>query len=143
MNSATGIDPLDRTIGGGFPNGRITFVDGGPGDGKTVLSLQFLMNGASTYSEPGVFVCFEESIDELCRDARSIGLDLEAAQRADKIVLLQGSLDIDVLQSGTFDLEGLLSIASLEVERIGAKRIVFELSRHRHPCDRQSGRRAA
>ena len=60
--AATGIQGLDEITGGGLPHGRPTLISGGAGAGKTLFGLEFLVRGATQYSEPGVFISFEESI---------------------------------------------------------------------------------
>src|SRR5215471_13582089 len=84
--SATGILGFDEITGGGLPQGRPTLVCGGPGCGKTLFSLQFLINGA-TLGEPGVFVAFEETDDDLIKNVRSLGYDLPALVKRKKIAL--------------------------------------------------------
>ncbi|MEO6625415.1 MAG: ATPase domain-containing protein, partial [Burkholderiaceae bacterium] len=61
----TGIKGFDEITEGGIPRDRITLLCGGTGTGKTLLGLDFLLNGASHYGEPGVFMSFEETEDEL------------------------------------------------------------------------------
>ena len=73
--SPTGIQGLDEITGGGLPRGRPTLVCGGPGCGKTILSMEFLINGAREFDEPGVFLSFEESLDDLAVNFASLGLD--------------------------------------------------------------------
>ena len=63
--SPTGINGLDEITSGGFPAGRPTLVCGNAGYGKTLLAMEFLVNGVPMFNEPGVFVAFEESEDEL------------------------------------------------------------------------------
>src|SRR5689334_10989912 len=72
---ATGIDGFDEITGGGLPRGRPTLVCGGPGCGKTLFALQFLVHGA-VHGESGVFVTFEETEDDLLKNAASLGYDL-------------------------------------------------------------------
>ena len=57
----TGITGFDEITGGGLPRGRTTLLVGGPGSGKTVFALQFLVHGAQHFREPGIFVAFEET----------------------------------------------------------------------------------
>ncbi|MGK2941939.1 MAG: ATPase domain-containing protein, partial [Immundisolibacter sp.] len=54
----TGVTGFDDITGGGLPRGRTTLLVGGPGSGKTVLALQFLVHGAQACKEPGIFVAF-------------------------------------------------------------------------------------
>src|SRR5215510_5128243 len=72
----TGIEGLDEITGGGVPRGRPTLVCGGPGCGKTLLAMEFLVRGAAQYDEPGVFMAFEETSEELTQNVRSLGYDL-------------------------------------------------------------------
>src|SRR4029077_6819755 len=75
MKAPTGIQGLDEITGGGLPRGRPTLVCGGPGCGKTILGMEFLMNGARRYGEPGVFLSFEESVEDLTLNFASLGFD--------------------------------------------------------------------
>src|SRR6476646_9531426 len=71
----TGVDGFDEITGGGLPRGRPTLVCGGPGCGKTLFALQFLVHGA-VHGESGVFVTFEETEEDLLKNAASLGYDL-------------------------------------------------------------------
>lgn len=59
--SPTGIRGFDEITQGGLPRGRTSLVTGGPGTGKTMFAMEFLVNGVIRHGEPGVFVSFEES----------------------------------------------------------------------------------
>src|SRR5687768_18271074 len=72
----TGIRGLDEITRGGLPKGRPTLVCGGPGSGKTLLAVTFLVNGALQFDEPGVLLTFEEDADEIAGDVASLGFDL-------------------------------------------------------------------
>jgi len=74
----TGISGLDEITGGGLPKGRPTLVCGGAGCGKTLFSSEFLVRGATKYNEPGVFMAFEETEDELAKNMASLGFDLKS-----------------------------------------------------------------
>src|SRR5205809_1154752 len=73
--SPTGIQGLDEITGGGLPRGRPTLICGGPGCGKTIFAMEFLMNGARLYDEPGVFLSFEESVADLSINFAALGFD--------------------------------------------------------------------
>ena len=85
--SPTGIIGLDEITGGGLPKGRPTLICGGAGCGKTLFSIEFLVRGALEYGEPGVFMAFEEKVDELAINVASLGFDLQQLQ-ADKRIKL-------------------------------------------------------
>ena len=55
----TGIRGFDEITGGGLPTGQSTLVCGGPGCGKTVFGIEFLVNGATQYDEPGVLIALD------------------------------------------------------------------------------------
>ena len=77
LKSPTGIQGLDEITGGGLPKGRPTLVCGSAGCGKTLLSVEFLVRGATQYNEPGVFVAFEETDKELMINVASLGFNLD------------------------------------------------------------------
>src|SRR5438132_14131577 len=83
----TGIQGLDDISGGGLPRGRPTLVCGGAGSGKTLLAIEFLVRGATQFDEPGVFMTFEESVEDLTADVASLGFDLPALIARKKIVV--------------------------------------------------------
>jgi len=121
----TGIAGLDEITGGGWPRGNATLIEGGPGSGKTVLALQSLVNGARWFNEPGIFVAFEESSIRLVANAAKFGWDLPALQKK-KLFFLDAQPKADLIQSGTFDLTGMLAILAAKADEMGAKRIVFD-----------------
>jgi hypothetical protein len=73
----SGIRGLDEITGGGLPQGRPTLVCGGAGCDTTLFGIEFLVRGAVQYDEPGVFLAFEETAEELARNVRSLGFDLD------------------------------------------------------------------
>ena len=125
--SLTGIQGLDELTGGGLPQGRPTLVCGGPGCGKTLLGMEFLIHGALRYGEPGVLMAFEETAADLTQNVASLGFDLDD-------LVARGLLAIDfvqierseVAQHGDFDLEGLFIRLGHAIDRIGAKRVVLD-----------------
>ena len=72
----TGIAGFDEITNGGLPKGRPTLVCGGAGSGKTLFGMEFLVRGAIQFNEPGVFMSFEESGEELTKNVASLGFDL-------------------------------------------------------------------
>src|ERR1700691_1245441 len=73
----TGIPGLDEITGGGLPQGRTTIVCGGPGCGKTMLGIEFLVRGALEFNEPGVLMAFEETPEDIACNVASLGFDIE------------------------------------------------------------------
>jgi circadian clock protein KaiC len=120
----TGIAGLDEITGGGLPRGRTTLLVGGSGSGKTILALQFLVHGAQN-QEPGIFVAFEEAPSRLASNAETFGWNLPELQKRN-LYLMNAQPPPDLVQSGTFDLNGMLAALGEKVKDLGAKRIVFD-----------------
>jgi circadian clock protein KaiC len=123
----TGIKGLDEITGGGLPTGRPTLVSGSAGCGKTMLSLEFLVRGATEYDEPGVFMMFEENAAELTANVRSLGFDLDELVADKKIVLDYVYIErSEIEETGEYDLEGLFIRLGHAIDTIGAKRVVLD-----------------
>ncbi|MEO8659163.1 MAG: circadian clock protein KaiC [Bryobacteraceae bacterium] len=123
--ACTGILGFDEMTNGGLPAGRSTLLIGGAGSGKTIFSLGFLVHGAQHCNEPGIFVAFEESSARIISNAATFDWKLAELQRK-KLFFLDGEPDFDLLQSGNFDLTGMLAILGAKVKEMGARRIVFD-----------------
>lgn len=125
--SPTGIAGLDAITGGGLPSGRPTLICGGAGCGKTLMSAAFLVNGATRYDEPGVFMTFEETADELAQNVSSLGYDLEALQAKKRLVVDHVHIDrAEIEELEGYDLEGLFIRLDLAIRSVGAKRVVLD-----------------
>lgn len=90
----TGISELDEMLRGGFMKGDSAMVVGSTGTGKTILGLQYLVNGVTKFGENGIFVTFEQLPDTIYRDANSLGWDLRKIEREDKFRLVCTSPDL-------------------------------------------------
>ena len=123
----TGIQGLDEITGGGLPRGRSTLVCGGPGCGKTILAMEFLLNGASRFGEPGVFVSFEESVEDLTLNFASLGFDPRPLAARKQLSLDYVRLQPhEILETGAYDLEGLFIRLGEAIDAIGATRVVLD-----------------
>ncbi len=123
----TGIKGFDEITEGGVPKNRVTLLCGSTGTGKTLLGVDFLINGAVHYNEPGVFMSFEETDDELYEDVASLNLDLKGLVSQKKIVLDYVLLERrDIQEKGEFNLEGLFIRLEVAIDSIGAKRVVLD-----------------
>lgn len=123
----TGISGLDTVSGGGLPRGRTTIVCGGPGCGKTMLGMEFLIRGAQEFDEPGVLIAFEETPQELERNVASLGFDLKHLVAAKKLFLDYIFVEpSEIQETGDYDLEGLFIRLQHAVDTVGAKRICLD-----------------
>jgi len=121
----TGIVGLDGITHGGLPRDRNTVIVGGPGSGKTVLSLQTLVNGARDYGEPGIFVAFEENTSQIIRNAASFGWNLAELERKN-LFFLDARTRPESITAGDFDLVGFHATIWAKAKKMRAKRIVFD-----------------
>ena len=104
----TGIKGFDEITYGGIPHARPTLICGNAGCGKTLMALEILVRGAVEYNEPGVFLAFEETKDDLIKNVASLGFDLKDLERR-KLILID-YIYVDVggyTQTGDYDLEAL------------------------------------
>jgi circadian clock protein KaiC len=123
----TGITGLDEVTLGGLPRGRATLICGGAGCGKTMLAVEFLVNGVRDYGEPGVFVAFEETRDELVVNSASLDFDLGKLVRQGKLAIDHVHIDPnEIAETGDYDLEGLFIRLKYAIESVGAKRVVLD-----------------
>ncbi len=121
----TGIEGFDELSGGGLPRNRTTLVMGGPGSGKTVFSLQVLVNAAHQRDESGIFVAFEERSREVMANAATFDWGLPALAE-NRLYILDAHLSPTVVRSGEFDLSGILAILKAKREALNARWIVFD-----------------
>lgn len=123
----TGIRGLDDVTNGGFPQGRPTLVCGAAGSGKTLLAMEFIVRGARDFGEPGVFMAFDEAVEELTANVASLGFDLAGLMAAGKLALDYVRVErSEIEETGEFDLEGLFVRLGLAIDRVGAKRVALD-----------------
>jgi circadian clock protein KaiC len=123
----SGIQGLDEITHGGLPRGRTTIVCGGPGCGKTMLGIEFLVRGALEFNEPGVIMAFEETPQDMARNVASLGFDIQ--DLADKKKLFLDYVYVEpsqIQETGEYDLEGLFIRLQNAVNTVGAKRIMLD-----------------
>jgi circadian clock protein KaiC len=123
----TGIEGLDEITGGGIPMSRPTLVCGSAGCGKTLVGVHFLVKGITEFDEPGVFMSFEESLEDLTQNVKSLGFDLDKLigdkkLRVDNIRIEKAEIE----ETGEYDLEALFIRLNYAIDSIGAKRVVLD-----------------
>lgn len=123
----TGIQGLDEVTGGGLPKGRVSLVCGRAGCGKSLLSMQFLVNGAIQYGEPGVCMNFEETEEKLVANVTSMGFDLRDLIKRKKLFLDYVFIErSQITETGEYNLDGLFVRLAHAVKTIKAKRVVLD-----------------
>jgi circadian clock protein KaiC len=125
--SPTGIVGLDKITEGGLPKGRPTLITGGAGCGKTLFAMEFLVNGAMQYDEPGVFIAFEENAEELAQNVTSLGFDLKQLIKQKKLIVDYVRIErTEIAETGEYDLDGLFIRLGYAIDSIGAKRVALD-----------------
>jgi circadian clock protein KaiC len=123
----TGIAGLDEVTFGGLPRGRPTLVCGGAGSGKTLFAIEFLLRGALEFDEPGVFMAFEETEQDLAQNVSSLGFDLEDLIAQKKLAIDHVHIErSEIEETGEYDLEGLFVRLGAAIDEVGAKRVVLD-----------------
>jgi len=123
----TGISGFDEITGGGLPAGRPTLVCGSAGAGKTLFAVEFLVRGATLFNEPGVFMSFEETDEELATNVASLGFDLKQLVANKKLIVDHVYIErSEIEETGEYDLEALFLRLGYAIDQIGAKRVVLD-----------------
>lgn len=123
----SGVSGLDEITKGGFPKGRPVLICGSAGCGKTLFAMQFLVKGITEHNEPGVFMSFEETSEDLSQNVLSLGFDLDRLKaenklRVDHVRIVRSEIE----ETGEYDLEGLFIRLNHAIDSIGAKRVVLD-----------------
>ncbi len=113
----TGIPGFDRISSGGFVDGSVNLISGSAGTGKTIFASQFLYNGAVEYDEKGLFVSFEEDLDNLKLDMKEFGWDFEELEKADKVRFVY---------LGPYETTDLQARLIREISKTNATRVVID-----------------
>ena len=116
--ASTGVAGLDAMLGGGLPRASTTVVQGGTGTGKTLLGLQFLLEGAR-HGEAGIHFTLEETPEQLRGIAHGLGWDLPALEQ-------RGLLTLRYVSPVELSTDRFLDRARQEVEKLGARRAVLD-----------------
>jgi circadian clock protein KaiC len=127
QKAPTGILGFDEITFGGLPRDRPTIIIGGPGSGKTLFAIEFLVNGAVKFGESGVFVAFEETDKDLKKNTASLGFNLRDLEEHKKLVIDHIRIErSEIEETGEYDLEGLFIRLKESIDSVGAKRIAID-----------------
>jgi circadian clock protein KaiC len=89
--------------------------------------LEFLVRGVIEHGEPGVFMSFEETEEELATNAASLGFDVRQLVKRKLLSIDHVRVERnEIEETGAFDLEGLFVRLRLAIERVGAKRVALD-----------------
>jgi len=125
--SVTGMQGLDEITFGGLPKNRSTLLLGNTGCGKTIMAMEFLVNGIALFDEPAVFLAFEEKKDDLLLNLKSMDYDLETLIADNKMYIEQVRISQDeIVETGMYDLEGLFVRLEQAIYKVMAKRVVLD-----------------
>ncbi|RPI21901.1 MAG: circadian clock protein KaiC [Acidobacteria bacterium] len=123
----SGIRGLDEITEGGLPRGRPTLVCGGPGCGKTLMALEFIVRGIRDFGEPGAFMAFEEKEQELIQNSASLGFDLRTLIAQKKLATDYVHIErSEIEETGEYDLDALFARLAGIIDEVGAKRVALD-----------------
>ena len=125
--TSTGISGFDDITFGGLPSGRPTLVCGGPGCGKTLFAMSFLINGARQFGEAGVLMSFEEAAEDLSINVASLGYGVPELIAEKRLLIDYVKVErSEIEEAGEYDLEGLFVRLGHAIDTIGARRVVLD-----------------
>jgi circadian clock protein KaiC len=114
----TGIERLDKLLGGGLPRASASILEGSTGTGKTLMALHFLIAGARQ-GETGILFTLEETPEQLRHIARNFGWNLQPLEKAKRLIL-QHTPPVE-LSSDRF-----LNEVRQRTEELQARRVVLD-----------------
>ncbi len=129
----SGIDGLDKILGGGIPERSTVLIAGGSGVGKTILGSQFLYNGITKYGENGVYVTMEERPKDLITEMKQFGWDFEKLEKEGKLTIIDAATIKIPFETGkgfaiapSFEIGKLMTFIVAAVRKNNAKRLVLD-----------------
>ena len=124
---STGIEKLDELIGGGLVKNRSYLISGEPGTGKTLFSIQYILEGIKK-GEPGIYVSIDERPEHIIEDVRSLGWDLDAEIKKEKMMILDVTSYFARTKTGkeAIDISQISKDLTRYIKKIGAKRLVID-----------------
>jgi circadian clock protein KaiC len=115
----SGIPGLDKMLNGGFIEGRPYLVIGGPGAGKSILTMQFLMV-ALNRGENALYITLEEPYDEIRQNMATFGWDTS------RVRILDASPEGRDTDMEDWSLDYLAKELNHELETKNHKRVAFD-----------------
>ncbi|MBV9577239.1 MAG: circadian clock protein KaiC [Chloroflexi bacterium] len=118
LRITSGNTELDALCGGGYFRDSVTLVSGATGTGKTLMSTEFIGGGTSV-GERCLLLGYEESRDQLFRNAMSWGRDFAAMER-------MGLLEVSCLYPEAMPLEEHLLQIKRFIDDFGPSRVALD-----------------
>jgi KaiC/GvpD/RAD55 family RecA-like ATPase len=122
--TSTGIEGLDNLIEGGFIQNRAIILRGNAGTGKSTLAMQFLINGATRFDEPGVLLTTEYDVNDIIVDMENFGWSVKSAIKQNQLSIITPPGGFE--QSNELEIDQIINMLHSEVTKIKAKRIVID-----------------
>ncbi len=120
----TGIEGFGVISQGGLPKGRTTLLSGTSGSGKTIFAIEFLWRGIKEFNENGVFVTFEETPQDICKNVKSLGWDIRALEKEGRFAFVDASPSLEEkYETGPFDFGALRARVLHAIKKVNARRI--------------------
>lgn len=113
-----GIPVLDEMLSGGIYPGTAIMIAGSTGSGKSLLGLQFLLEGIRA-GENGLIVNLEETTDQIVRNAKVLGFDLAP-------LIGQGHLEIITIDPAELDLNQHVGMVIDRTRALSAQRVLID-----------------
>ena len=114
----SGNEELDKMCGGGWFKGSIALISGATGAGKTLIATEF-MNGGIKNGEKCLLFAFEESREQLLRNAKGWGVEYEQMER-------EGKFKVVCHYPETTGLESHFVMMKKEIEQFKPDRVAID-----------------
>ena|SRR3989338_3616784 len=114
---STGLKTLDAITEKGFEKNSTNLIIGGSGSGKSIFSIQFLIDGIRK-GEKCLYVTFEEEKEEFFSNMKELGWDLEKYEKEGKFLFLAYTPEKvkKMLEEGGGDIEN--TVLTNKIQRI-------------------------
>lgn len=103
----SGNSELDEMTNGGFFRDAVVLTSGATGTGKTLMVTEFMSAGCDA-GERCLFFAFEESRDQIFRNARGWGRDFEAYERAGNLRLIATYPEVASLEDHLVEIKNVM-----------------------------------
>lgn len=123
----TGIEGFELITMGGLPKDRPTLVSGSSGSGKTIFTMELVFRSVAMFDRPAVFFTMEEPAVDIVRNVKRMGWDIDTPLREGRLMIVDLSPEpVPVLETGSYDLEGLMAQVRYVIDRVGAQLVVLD-----------------